>query len=123
MTPLKETIADPTDPGTLRPDLPPATKIGTKFEPMDHPSFAPKIDLPSYVLPGDAFALWSQFFSREQLQIIVDNTNAYEPCPNPKRPRNNGGRVWKDLEIGELYTYLAIWIYMGIHIECQIPDY
>ena len=72
-----QTVGDPTDPkGTLRPNLPPEPKTGPEFKPLHCPPFPHQINLPVNVARNDAFAIWSLFFSTDQLDIIVQNTNA-----------------------------------------------
>ncbi|MCJ1242627.1 hypothetical protein MMC14_010636 [Varicellaria rhodocarpa] len=68
-------ISDSTDPATLRPDLPPATATGSRFIPMKLPDFCPRINLPPHIKPDNAWELFTLYFPREQLEIIVRNTN------------------------------------------------
>jgi hypothetical protein len=45
-----EKVGDPTDPqGTLRPNLTPEPITGTQFDPMPHPNFQHRINLPNNV--------------------------------------------------------------------------
>jgi hypothetical protein len=120
---IKETIADSTDPGTLRPDISPTTSVGTQFVPLDCPQFDFKINLPTHVAPNDALAIWSLFFSQEQLEIIVRNTNDYISKNQAQGSRTKGARVVQPITIAELYGYMGIWIYMGIHVENEIRAY
>ena len=123
MSELQDVIPDPTDSGTLRPDLPPTSKTGTKFEPMEYPEFDSKINLPPHIKPRDAFSIFTLFFSRDQLQIIVENTNKNQLSSAERgqldvRTRNRpqdrqarGGlyaRKWTDTTVDELYIYLGI---------------
>jgi hypothetical protein len=36
---------------------------------------------------------------------------------------HKNGTLWKDIDISQLYTYLAILFYMGIHIENDTRAY
>ncbi len=108
-------VGDPTNPKeTLWPNLYP--EIGTRdhYEPLFCPEFDRIINLPPGINRADRadpLAIWSLFFPREYLQNIVLNTN--------KKGRSlcENGKVWKDIDISQLYTYLAILFYMSIHIE------
>jgi hypothetical protein len=70
-----KTVADPTDPGTLRPNLTPEPTTGSVFNLPDFPDFDHHIELPNNIDNTDAFAIWSLFFNDDILQSIVDNTN------------------------------------------------
>jgi hypothetical protein len=120
---IKETIADTTDPGTLRPDIPPTTSTGTQFIPLECPQFDFNITLPTHVAPNDALAIWSLFFTQEQLKAIVENTNDYISKEKLYGPRTKGARVVQPITIAELYGYMGIWIYMGLHVENNIQMY
>ena len=138
MSELHDVVPDPTDSGTLRPDLPPTSKLGTKFEPMECPEFDFKINLPPHIKPRDAFGIFTLFFSHDQLQIIVENTNKNQLSSaergqldvrtrnGPQDRRARGGqyaRKWTDTTVDELYKYLGIRIYMGLHPENEIRYY
>ena len=56
-------VADSTDDGTLRPDLPPATKTGTEYTPMRTQYFPPIITLLSDIDRSDPYTLWKLFFT------------------------------------------------------------
>jgi hypothetical protein len=55
---------DPTDTGTLRPDLAPLETPGTQFQPLDCPPFEKKINLPTNITPSDALGIFTLDFSR-----------------------------------------------------------
>jgi hypothetical protein len=113
MAPRKvPTVGDPTDPrGTLRPNLPPETGTGDHYVPLNCPDFSPTINLPPGVDKGDPIAIWDLFFSSNILENIVKHTN--KKGISLQKP----DEVWKDLDLPELYAYLAILFYMGLHIE------
>jgi hypothetical protein len=113
-------VGDSTDPkGTQRPNIPPPPLNGTHFIPLETHNFTHTINLPLGV-NSKPFAIWDIFFPIEQLAIIVENTNK-----NGQRWPKTGPytRKWKDICIQELYTFFAIIIYMGIHIENDIESY
>ena len=58
----KDTVADSTDPGTLRPNIEPEKDVGDHFEPLFCPEFEPRINLPENVPQNDVFGIWSLFF-------------------------------------------------------------
>ena len=70
-----DVVADPTDQGTDRPNLPFLESFGTSFYPTPVPPKNKVIKLP--VSSTDAFATFSLFFPPEQLQIIANHTNFY----------------------------------------------
>jgi hypothetical protein len=119
-----EVIDDPTDPGgTLRPNLPPEPTTGTEFKPLSHPEFDYKINLPSYVDATNPIAIWDLFYTPEQMQILVQNTNRNGLYWHRIGPRNSRALEWQDITVEELYAYFAILIYMGLHIENEIEEY
>ena len=115
MAPRKPpTVGDPTDPnGTLRPNLPPEIGTGDYYVPLNCPDFSYTINLPPGVDRGSPIAIWDLFLSAEILQSIVQYTNKKGILlrKKPDEPK------WKDLDLPELYAYLAILFYMGLHIE------
>jgi hypothetical protein len=119
---MNSAVGDPTDPkGTLRPNLPPEPATGVKFQPLKCSSFDHQINLPPSIDSHDAFSIWSLFFTTEQLQIIVDNTNKHQPAP--AEARGPHARKWTNISVAELYAYLAILITMGLHPENDIKNY
>ena len=114
----ENTIGDPTDPkGTLRPNLHPEIGTGNHYEPLFCPEFDRIINLPAGFDRADPLAIWTLFFTRESLQNIILNTNkkGESLCKNEK--------VWKDIDISQIYAYLGILFYMGMHIENDTRAY
>jgi hypothetical protein len=106
------TVGDPTDPtGTLQPNLPPENGSGNCYVPLECPEFSPTINLPPGVDNSSPIAIWDLFFTVEALQGIVQNNNKKGVLL--QKP----DQTWKTLDILELYAYLAILFYMGLHIE------
>ncbi len=58
---MAEAIADPTDPRTPRPNIPPEIVIGAVFQPLDCPEFSSRINLPPTVPRDDPFPIFSLF--------------------------------------------------------------
>ena len=78
------TRPDPTDTGTLRPDIAPLEKPGTQFEPLECPQFDRKINLPTNITPSNALGIFVLFFSVPMVKIIIQNTNKnHERVPRP----------------------------------------
>jgi hypothetical protein len=120
---LKQVTADSTDPATLRPDIPPETVTRSRFKPIDCPNFPPHINLPPHMQPIDAFNIFKLFFSEEQVQIIVDHTNDHQNRPYDVLKPHARAHNWTPLSLSEMYAYLGIRIYMGLHPKNQMPHY
>src|ERR1700738_426945 len=71
----KDTIPDSTDPGTLRPDIEPESTTGDHFEPLVCPEFDHQTNLPPRLKTDDVFGIWSLFFTRQLIDLIVLYTN------------------------------------------------
>ena len=99
------TVPDPTDPGTRRPDDPPAQTNGTHFESRPFPQFHSRINLPDNIDNKDPFLLFSQFLSPEILQLIVNRTNENSIYHYPAGLLLGKSRqiTWFPLSIKELY--------------------
>jgi hypothetical protein len=118
-----EVIDDSTDPGgTLRPNLQPEPTVGTHFDPLPCLEFEHRIHLPASVDPHSPIAIFDLFFTPEQMRILVENTNKSGPF-HEMGPRNAQSLEWKDTFVEELYAYLGILIYMGLHPENDIDQY
>ena len=77
------------------------------------------INLSRDYLPSlSPYSIFSLFFSLEQIEIIIKNTNIYTYSKNAEE-----GRKWKDLTIGEFRIWLAILKYAGIFKLPSIKDY
>jgi hypothetical protein len=120
---LKQVKADSTDPATLRPDIPPETVTGSRFQPMKCPDFPPQINLPPHVRPINAWGIFKLFFSKEQVQIIVDYTNDHQNRPYDVLKPHSKARDWRLMSVGKAYAYLGIRIYIGIYLENQLSHY
>ncbi|PVH67331.1 hypothetical protein DL98DRAFT_579274 [Cadophora sp. DSE1049] len=119
----EDTVADPTDPGTRRPDVPPLTSHGDKYYPMHLPNYPPEIRIPEGVDADDPLSLFTMYYTPEIIEWIVQKTNEHirdaQDHSNPyARPL-----LWYPTCAGELYIYFAIRIYMTYNIQHEISDY
>jgi hypothetical protein len=119
-----EVCDDTTDPGgTLRPNLPPEPTVGTHFTPLQCPDFEHRINLPASVDRHSPIAIFDLFFTPEQMLFLAENTNKSGPYWSKIGPRNRQALAWADTTVEELYAYLGILIYMGLHVENDIHQY
>jgi len=68
--------------------------------------------------PPSPYSIFCLFFSLEQMNMIIKNTNIYAYIKN-----TGEGRKWKELTIEEFRIWLAIIIYAGIFKLPSIRDY
>jgi hypothetical protein len=74
---------------------------------------------PSNPRPFDYFSL---FFTPELFRTITKNTNRYASIYKV-RVLQERAREWSDLLLEELYVFVGVIIYMGIHYEPKIELY
>jgi hypothetical protein len=79
----EDTKADPTDPGTCRPNTKLLKTKGDHFEPMKLVDCDPAIHLLEHVSPDDPIILFTLYYPPEIIEYIVEITNL-----NPREPRN-----------------------------------
>jgi hypothetical protein len=79
---MSEVVADPTDDGTLRPNVAPEP-TGDYFEPLNATPFEPTKALPPDVETDNPFAIWSLFFTTKIMEMIVNATNSQGRCQVP----------------------------------------
>jgi hypothetical protein len=77
------------------------------------------LSFPKNPYPFDYFSL---FFIPALFRTITTNTNRYATLQKIKVPQERA-REWTDLLVEELYVFLGVVIYMGIHDEPQIEMY
>jgi hypothetical protein len=129
MSGIPDVVADPTDDGTLRPNIEPEPTTGDHFEPLFCPEFEQCTNLPPEVKSDDPFAIWNLFFTPKIMEDIVRATNIRarrrQPGPSlsnrPAQTQLPGSccRRWFDLTVWELYSYFALLIYMAItKLDC-----
>ena len=120
---IKGSRPDPTDTGTLRPDIPPLENQGTQFKPLDCPPFDKKINLPTNITPSNALDIFVLFFSVPIVKTIVQNTNKnHERVPRPLQKLAQAQK-WNDITVQEIYIYLGILVYISIYEEPEIEGY
>lgn len=79
--------------------------------------------LPEGVDVDSPIALFSLFFDAEVLDRIVYHTNQHAEKLQADVPPTLAHRRWKPTSSSELYTYLAIVVYMGVHREPSLVEY
>ena len=67
-----------------------------------------------------AIGIWKLFMTDQVLETIVRNTNQYAEEHIDASIRQ---RPWKPVTLRELYAFIAVQVYMGIHTETDIEDY
>ena len=77
----EDTVFNPTDKGTLRPNAPPLRTKGDEFVPMELPNFDLEITLPETTSPDDPIALFTMYYTPEIMDMIVEKTNKYMRSP------------------------------------------
>lgn len=111
---------------TCRPIENPVPDRGYNFEPMDLPSRASAI----MTLPQQPLLLFQEFLPVSLVERWVSFTNSW--VSHLLRQHEAGSRrlqpqsrllTWKPTSVAEIYTWIAILIYMQIHIEPRIEDY
>jgi hypothetical protein len=112
------------DAGTTRPLAPAQIEKGDYFEPFECPFFGTKIHLPQGILPSDALGLFTLYFPLSIMQILIEYTNLNSRVKAKLAIKDRSrAKEWYDTNIKELYTYLAITIYMALHKENKIEDF
>lgn len=117
----EDTVYDPTDKGTLRPNEPTIRKVGTCFVPLEVDDRPTHLILPFGVTPERPYSLFELYYTPEIIQSIVDATNNYKRVVS--KGRRARGKDWYHTTPQEIYVYLAIRIYMTLHIENEIVHY
>ncbi|KAF6813516.1 AC transposable element-derived protein 4 [Colletotrichum sojae] len=108
------------DNSTVRPHEPPAIERGPpgSLIPFDVPARPREIRN----LPANPLDLFFQYIPRDFVERWAEWTNV---APLPKEgPRARTSRVyrWRKTSADEIYLFLGILLYMGIHYEPQISD-
>ncbi|KJZ69679.1 hypothetical protein HIM_10926 [Hirsutella minnesotensis 3608] len=104
---------------TCRPALPPLPTRGSKFEPLEVPFRAPEVRN----LPTTALALFEAFVPLDLVEKWVLWTNR-EPFSRSQAPLPHSRRLrWTPITPDEVYIWLAILIYLGLHRERRIQDH
>jgi hypothetical protein len=94
------------------------------YEPFqcEQPRQAAKAVLPtSFPSKPSPFDYFSLYFTHGLFQTITTNTNQYANIQRLKSEET--AREWTNLLVEELYVFLGVIIYMGVHEEPQTPMY
>jgi hypothetical protein len=81
--------------------------------------FSPRIELPPEADIESPYSLFSLFISEELIALLSLNTNNYAKAKNA----GQSGRDWHETTTAEIKIFLAILIYMGVHISPRDEDY
>src|ERR1700712_5395506 len=117
-------MPDVGDTRTTRPKVPPISEKGDHFEPFPCPPFQRTINLPTTASASSPISLFKLYFTQEIMEGIIEYTNRnYKLKATTNSKPQSRLRGWKPISIPELYTYLAIIIYQGLHRENKLKDY
>ena len=99
-------------------DLPPYQDVVFKPLEMAQP-FSSGVRIPPETDLSSAYSLFSLFITEESIALLSVNTNKYA------RGKNAGetGREWRETTTADMKVFLAILIYMGVHISPSDEDY
>ena len=114
---------DSTDPATKRPNSPPLESVGSEFIPVKIDDFEYIIQLPEDVSCDDPISIFDLYYSPRIIDQLVQYINQFVREPEDPGKLRSQARNWYPTCRAELYTYLAIRVYMTIHGENEIPDY
>jgi len=111
---------EPCDTASYLPKERPTTEEGTSFMPFDAPDREPSVA----ILPDSPVRLFQLFVPEFLVDSWVRWTNA-SPIPGPEGPPQQRSRKldWKPTSVAEVYLFLGILLYMGIHKEATIESY
>jgi hypothetical protein len=107
------------------------SEILAQFQPLDQVIFEPmQLELPqvarallpaSFSIQSHPFDYFILFFTHTLLELITKHTNRYAAI---QRIQGEGRqREWYNLVVEELYMFIGVIIYMGIHEEPEISMY
>ena len=103
---------------------PPAPETLPAFTPLPirNKNEYSKPNLPNYIDDKGPWQLFKLFQTDELIDKLVEyinkNVELYPPPEDAQFPRR-----WKPTLRQELYAYLAVLIYIGLHIEGSVEDY
>lgn len=105
------TERDPTDQGTLRPNIALLQEKGDEFKPIECPDFEFQITLPSGVTADDPIGLFTLYFTPEIIEGIVQHTNSVLREPQDLTRVYARAHAWYPTCAKEIYIFLGIRIY------------
>jgi hypothetical protein len=113
-------VEQPCDQATYRPTEPPIANSGEAFQPFKVPDREPVIR----DLPLSPLQLLLHFLPHDLVDRWVEITNE-APTPGPAGPASRRSRQldWKPTRRSEVYVWLGILIYLGIHRESRLKDH
>ena len=114
---------------------PPKTPKGRPPDPWPLPKYKPvRITkpydhghghLPNTILINDPYSIFTLFFDEETLKTLVQHTNEYafliSKPERSERLKTSQSRTWFPTTVKELRAYLEVSIWMGLHVESQLP--
>jgi hypothetical protein len=105
---------------TVRPSFEPEPERGPDFTPFCVPEREPQVRQ----LPPTRLLLFQQFLPESLVEDWVGYTNN-SPRPGPEGPKQQHSREnsWTDTSLGEVFIWVAILIYMGLHKEKRARDH
>ena len=118
-----DTVFDPTDKGTLRPNDPAIQEFNTSFVGMDIEDRPTQIILPEGVYPDQPYDLFKLYYTDMIILSLVEATNRYKRVIQDTPKGRARGSNWYPTTPQEICIFLAIRIYMTIHVENKIGDY
>ncbi|KJZ68234.1 hypothetical protein HIM_12377 [Hirsutella minnesotensis 3608] len=105
---------------TVRPSFEPEPERGPDFTPFCVPEREPQVRQ----LPPTRLLLFQQFLPESLVEDWVGYTNN-SPRPGPEGPKQQHSQEnsWTDTSLGEVFIWVAILIYMGLHKEKRVRDH
>ncbi|KAJ3453704.1 hypothetical protein MRS44_017951 [Fusarium solani] len=113
---------------TCRPEFPPAEDRGFNFQPFN----VPPRDLKVNPLPQDPLQLFQLFVPVSLVKSWVEYTNNWVASlhesgviDSQNHELKDGSRLqkWTRLKVSDVYIWLGILIYIGLHKETRIEDH
>jgi hypothetical protein len=114
---------NPTNTSTLRPKRKPLLKTGDAFILMDVLDFPSKVILPPGITSLNALSIFELFLPDSILNCIVENTNNSKGRAHRPWKPNARANDWILITRKELKSYIAIIIYIGLHIKQKLETY
>ncbi|KJZ69067.1 hypothetical protein HIM_11536 [Hirsutella minnesotensis 3608] len=105
---------------TVRPQFDPEPKRGPEFTPFPVPEREPQVQQ----LPPTPLLLFQLFLPISLVEKWVGYTNS-GPQPGPEGPKKRRSRenLWTETSLGEVFLWVALLIYMGLHRESRVQDH
>ncbi|KJZ68196.1 hypothetical protein HIM_11540 [Hirsutella minnesotensis 3608] len=105
---------------TVRPQFDPEPERGPEFIPFVVPEREPQVRQ----LPPDPLSLFHWFLPESMVEEWVRYTNN-GPRPGPEGPKQQYSREsrWTETSLGEVFLWVALLIYMGLHRETRVQDH